>query len=215
MQLLSRGVLISLEGIDGSGKTTLTHNLAQALSDQQLPVVITKEPGGSALGKQLRTIVQTQAGSISAKAEFLLFAADRAQHFDELIMPGLHANNIVISDRMADSSLVYQGYGRGLDRATLTIINQWAMQGRLPDVTIYVRIRPEIAHQRLLARKKTLTAFEQEQQSFFNRLVSGYEELYKNRSDVIIVEGEQQEENVAHEAVSMVTKYLKNNNIIK
>lgn len=213
MQSLSRGVLIAVEGIDGSGKSTLVTNLAQALLNQQLSVITTKEPGGSALGKQLRPIVQTQAGSICSKAEYLLFAADRAQHFAECIIPHLAQGDIIISDRMADSSLVYQGFGRGLDQTLLATINQWAMNNIQPDLVIYVRLDHKQAYQRLLQRKKTLTAFEKEQESFFKKLVDGYDTLFKNRTNVIHLDGTTTQETVAHEATQAVISWLKTNRL--
>src|SRR3972149_5899470 len=124
-------MLITLEGIDGSGKSTLAKKMADTLHN----VVLTKEPGGSALGKKLREILQMQPVPITPIAEFLLFAADRAQHFDEVVIPALEQNKIVISDRMADSSLVYQGYGRGINMENIKLVNKWVMQDITPDIT--------------------------------------------------------------------------------
>ena len=140
-QSLQSGLLITIEGIDGSGKSTLAKNLTTYLQ-REYETVLTKEPGGSALGKQLRTLLQTQPVPITPLAEYLLFAADRAQHFHEVIIPNLKKGRIIISDRMADSSIVYQGYGRGLDREKIKYVNQWAMQGVQPDITFYVQHYP-------------------------------------------------------------------------
>src|SRR3990172_425114 len=161
-QIQKRGLLITLEGIDGSGKSTLVKAIVTALTALGKPVVLTKEPGGTALGKELRAILQTQKNPVCNKAEFLLFAADRAQHFKQLIVPALEQGQIVISDRMADSSLAYQGYGRGIDRNMITTINSWAMQGIVPDLTIFLRLTPAKALERAQGRREAPTAFEQE-----------------------------------------------------
>jgi dTMP kinase len=205
---LDRGMLIAVEGIDGSGKSTLVNNLATAVRAEHLPVVVTKEPGGTPLGKQLRTILQEQQTPLDPKAEYLLFAADRAQHFKDLIMPALQHNNIVISDRMADSSLVYQGFGRGLNKEMIMAVNQWAMHGIKPDLTIYVAITPDIAWQRLQKRGATLTAFEQEKKSFVQKLVVGFETIYNNRSDVITLDGSQDTETLTKHAYEKVVQWI-------
>lgn len=187
MQNLKHGMLIAIEGIDGSGKSTLARNLAAALTEKNLPIILTKEPGDSQLGALIRSIVQKQDVPVCSKAEFLLFAADRAQHFEELIEPMLNENNIIISDRMADSSVVYQGYGRGLPIDMIKTINAWVMNKRNPDLVFYVRLSPEAALTRLRERSE-LTAFEAEQ-ALQQKILAGFDELYKDRKDVIILDG--------------------------
>src|ERR1700730_16197149 len=131
---MNKGMLIVIEGIDGAGKSTLAKSLADILTTQGNTVLLTKEPGGSQLGKQLRTILQNQPIPITPIAEYLLFAADRAQHIEQVVKPALERGAIVISDRMGDSSLAYQGYGRGIDKNNIRTVNQWAMQGLTPDL---------------------------------------------------------------------------------
>lgn len=186
MRTLKRGILIALEGIDGSGKTTLAQNLATSLS-QDFPIILTKEPGATPLGKKLRTLLQEQSIPLSPKAEYLLFAADRAHHFSTLVLPALEQKSLVISDRMADSSLVYQGYGRGLSLDTIASINAWAMENHSPDLVIYVKIDPATAHARLVRRGK-LSAFEQEQ-AFIQKLDTGFDTIFKDRNNVILLDG--------------------------
>ena len=213
MQTLSRGILISVEGIDGSGKTTLIEAIANQLRQQQLPVIVTKEPGGTALGKQLRSILQEQKVPLNPKSEFLLFAADRAQHFHELIIPHLQANSIIISDRMADSSLVYQGFGRGLDIETIKMVNAWAMHGLQPDITLYVRIAPEIAHQRL-AQRKNLSAYDKEKETFVHKLVHGFDTIFNERNNVIRLDGEQDKDALCAQAMKGIMEWFDNHNIL-
>lgn len=208
MRALKRGILISLEGIDGSGKSTLTHNLTQSLIEHQFDVLLTKEPGGTHTGKKLRAIVQEQETPLDPKAEFLLFAADRAQHFTQLILPALAQNKIVLSDRMADSSLVYQGFGRGLDLNILDTINKWAMQERQPDLTIYVDIPLETSLERIQKRNEELTAFEKEKKDFTQRLIQGYNTIFKDRTNVIHLDGQDNPALLTHKATEQILSWL-------
>lgn len=189
MPKLHNGLLITLEGIDGSGKSTLARNLADALTNLEYRVVLTKEPGGSPLGKKLRPILQEKDVAVDARAEYLLFAADRAQHFCDVIIPALAAKKIIISDRMADSSLVYQGYGRGLDKELIKQVNAWAMHNINPDLTLYIKISADQALDRLKSSRPTLTSFEKEGKSFLEKLIFGFDDIYKNRTNVIQLDG--------------------------
>ncbi len=204
----SRGLLIAVEGIDGSGKSSLVQMLARLLTQANHAVVLTKEPGGSQLGKTLRALLQEQPVPIDPRAEYLLFAADRAQHIKEIIKPALAEGKIVLSDRLADSSIVYQGYGRGLDIEMIKTVNAWAMDGVKPDLTIYVHIDCQTATDRILERGKELTAFEKEAQDFFNKLINGYNILYTNRSDVLVIDGTQSREMMVEQALDALLKLL-------
>ncbi len=208
MHSLKQGILIAVEGIDGSGKSTLVKHITEQLSSQ-LPIIATKEPGGTPLGKQLRTLVQERTVPLCSKAEYLLFATDRAQHFDELIIPALANNKIVISDRMADSSLIYQGYGRGLDMNIIKTVNTWAMNAIQPHITLYVRITPNKAYQRLIERNQKLTSFEQEKREFFEQLALGFDTIYTDRPDVVWLDGSKNPTQIAQEAISSILTRLK------
>lgn len=201
----SHGLLIAVEGIDGSGKSSLVRNLAHRLQPQH-DIIITKEPGGSQLGMTLRTLLQEQPVPIDPRAEYLLFAADRAQHMKEIIKPALHAHKIVLSDRLGDSSVVYQGYGRGLDIDMIQKVNAWAMDGVTPNLTIYVKINSQTATDRIIERGKKLTAFEKEAQEFFKKLIDGYDTLYAKRSNVLILDGTLAPDVLAQQAYDAITK---------
>jgi dTMP kinase len=201
---MSTGLLITIEGIDGSGKTTLIENIAKQLQAQKIPLLTTKEPGGTQLGQQLRTILQTQPVAVCPKAEFLMFAADRAQHFEQLIMPALAQGTMVISDRMGDSSVVYQGYGRGLDISLIKTINAWAMNSIQPAITFYLRIDLEQAEKRVKARNLPLTAFEKEKRTFTQKLVDGFDHLFKNEQHVILLNGTDSMESLTSQAVKHI-----------
>lgn len=159
------------------------------MKERAASLVFTKEPGGTPLGQALRTILQTQKNMVCDLAEYLLFAADRAQHFVQTIMPTLEQGGWVLADRLADSSLAYQGYGRGLSTEQISATNAWAMQGREPDLTIYVRIDVETAFARIAKRNETLTSFEQEKRAFWQRVIAGYEAIFAQRTNVLVLDG--------------------------
>jgi dTMP kinase len=206
--MLKKGLLISVEGIDGSGKSTLAKNLADLLVAHGLPVLLTKEPGGTHLGLQLRKLLQEKTVVIDPVAEFLLFAADRAQHFHEIVLPALDKNMIVVSDRMADSSLAYQGYGRGLDKSSIESVNRWAMQQRMPDLTIFCDVSTTQAADRLKKRNETLTSFEKEDNSFMERARYGFNEIFKIRENVLKIDSNDTPSNIAQKAYDSVILWI-------
>lgn len=184
-----KGLLCVLEGIDGSGKSSLLQHIAAALKDSY-SLITTKEPGGTNLGKHLRAIIQDQPTPLIANAEFLLFAADRAQHFSELIIPHLEKNAIVLSDRMADSSLVYQGCGKGLNISMLQTINQWAMQNIQPDIVFYVKIDAQTAIKRMHIRNQGFSKFEETTAiPLAAKLAQGYDMIFQDQNHVIVLDG--------------------------
>lgn len=209
MKSASRGLLITLEGIDGSGKSTLAHAIENALAQRTIPVILTREPGGSELGKHLRSMLQERSVALCPKAEFLLFAADRAQHFHDVIIPNLQKSMIVISDRMADSSLVYQGFGRGLDLQFIQMVNAWSMNDITPHLTIYLKISPSQARERLALRSPHLTAFEKDVDDLRERLVHGFETIFANRSNVITLDATQSIEQLTNQAIDAIIPLLK------
>lgn len=188
MQHCYKGQLISIEGIDGSGKTSLAKGMAKGLQALGYSVLLTQEPGGTTLGSTLREMLHTQKTIICDEAEFLLFAAARAQHFHELIVPELEKGSLVISDRLADSSLAYQGYGRQLDKKMITEINTWAMHNIEPFLTIYLKLDLATALQRIETRSEKRTSFEQETFAFWQRVIAGYEEIFAARGNVVTLD---------------------------
>ncbi|NDC56049.1 MAG: dTMP kinase [Alphaproteobacteria bacterium] len=143
------------------------------------------------LGKELRAILHTQKALVCDLAEYLLFAADRAQHFHEIIVPALQRGAIVLADRLADSSLAYQGYGRGLNTEQIARTNAWAMQGLQPDLVVFCKIDPAIAAQRIRQRNEALTSFEQEKIDFWQRVDAGYEAIFAQRTNVLRIDASQ------------------------
>jgi dTMP kinase len=165
-------LFITFEGGEGCGKSTQSRLLLKKLHQQNIPAVLTHEPGGTALGNELRkTLKRKRGSSISPQAELFLFAASRAQLLAELIRPALEEGKLVICDRFTYSTLVYQGYGRGLDLAAIETVNNMATQNLKPDLAILLNISPEQG----LARKRSLKdRFELEDLPFHRRVREGY-----------------------------------------
>lgn len=199
------GLLCSFEGIDGSGKSSLVKLVTHEL-EKQFPVIMTKEPGGTEFGKQLRAILQHSTQVIDPKAEFLLFAADRAHHFTEKIIPHLEKKYIVLSDRMADSSLVYQGFVKGVDLETMKMINAFAMQNYEPNIIFYIKINPELALERIKKHRSGFTEFEHKILPQFEKLARGYDKLLLNKKNVIVIDGAQPLELSAQHIIKEIIK---------
>ena len=208
MKQLQRGILIAIEGIDGSGKSTLASHITEALKLQSWPVLLTKEPGDSILGSHIRSILHDTAVPKTAKAEFLLFAADRAQHMSTIVLPALERKELVISDRMSDSSVVYQGYARGLNLAKIHKINAWAMEDIKPDIILYIRVPAEVAYERLIKRNIPLTSFEQEPTTFFQRLVAGFDNVMQAKPYAFILDGTQSPEQISATAMETILTWI-------
>lgn len=209
--LMYKGFLISIEGIDGSGKSTLARNLAQLLIEKNYDILLTKQPGGTPLGLRLREILHSQKESVCDKTEFLLFAADRAQHFATVVLPALEQGKIVISDRMHDSSLAYQGFGRSLDHNLITTVNRWAMNNRMPNLTIYVKIDAATAFARLNTSRTELTRIEQEQFDFWERVIHGFQTIFSHQDNVVTLDGTKAPEVLAQTGIEIITTKLRLN----
>jgi dTMP kinase len=193
--------LISIEGIDGSGKSLLAKNLYETLLKQNKKVILTKEPGGTPFGQSLREILHYSKEKICSTSEYLLFAADRAQHLEQVLKPALEDGNIIISDRMGEASLAYQGYGRGLDKEMIKSINKWALQGLEPDLFLYIQIDANTALQRVCKRNEALTSFEKEKMDFWDKVIKGYEEIFRNKENVIKLDGRLSPEEICKKAM--------------
>lgn len=165
---MPRAPFITFEGVEGAGKTTLAQQLAKWLQAQGVPVILTREPGGSELGKQLRPLILNQP--LDAYAELFLFLADRRQHTLQRILPALEAGTWALCDRYADSTLVYQGYGRGLEIELIRRLNALATSGLQPDLTLLIDLPVETA----LARAEAPNRFEAETLEFHQRIREGY-----------------------------------------
>ena len=168
------GTFITFEGIDKSGKSTQAERLADTLRQQGLPVVLTLEPGGTELGRAIRHLVleRQYEAEVAPTAEVLLFAGDRAQHVEEVIRPAIQEGKVVISDRFVDSTMAYQGYGRGLDMDRLAAVMRVATGGLVPDITMLVDVDLETARARGWGTDPD--RIERGSESYFERVRNGF-----------------------------------------
>jgi dTMP kinase len=168
-----RGRLITIEGLDGAGKTTLCSGLAAALPDARL----LREPGGVELAERIRELVKDPALEVDARAEALLYAAARAQLVASLVRPLLDDGRLVLLDRFVDSSLAYQGAGRGLGVAEVRAINHFGTGGLVPDRTLLLRLDPAAGRARQAGRGEAPDRLELEDERFFEAIARSYDEL--------------------------------------
>ncbi len=181
---------ITFEGVDGSGKTTQIKALEKHFLARSIPCVVTREPGGTALGQLIRPVL-LEAGrqQVGSPAELFLYLADRAQHVHEIIVPALRAEHVVVCDRYTDSTLAYQGYGRGIDLELLRRLNDIASGGIQPDLTFLLDCPVELGLARTVQRQlrargeRQETRFEQETLDFHKRVHAGFRELARAEPD--------------------------------
>ena len=180
------GLFITLEGGDGSGKSTQSARLTGWLTDAGHTVVVTREPGGTSLGLELRDIVLHRRGEIAPRAEALLYAADRAHHIATVVRPALERGDIVVQDRYIDSSVAYQGAGRVLDGGEVRDISLWAAEGLLPDLTVLLDLPESDGRDRMATRTK-YDRLEAEAGEFHARVRAGYLALAEAEPDRFLV----------------------------
>jgi len=199
-------LFISFEGIDKSGKTTQISLLVNYLRKRSYQVVQTCEPGGTRLGKEIeRILLESSVEQIGGVAELFLYLADRSEQVNKIIKPALEKDKIIISDRFADASLAYQGYGRGLDIHWIDELNKRATQGISPELTFLLDIDPELAKK----RSKEKDRIENEEIAFHQRVRQGYLEiahLYPNR--VKTVNGQESIEDIHLAIRKILSEYL-------
>jgi dTMP kinase len=201
--------LITIEGIDGAGKTTLAGALREALLARGVDAVALREPGGVALAERIRTLVKDPALQIGDRAEALLYAASRAQLVAERVAPELEAGRWVLLDRYVDSSLAYQGAGRGLGIDRVRAINDFATRGLVPDRTLLLTLDPALGRQRSRTRAQPLDRLEREQDQFFARIAAAYAELAAAEPDRIrTIDAGQTPEHVLQAALGAISDLL-------
>jgi len=171
------GLYVTIEGLDGSGKTTQIEALAAWLTDAGHTVLATREPGGTEVGQLVRDIVLHHPGDIAPRAEALLFAADRAHHIATKVRPALERGEVVIQDRYIDSSVAFQGAGRVLDPAEVRALSEWATEGLYPALTVLLDLEPAIARERIAAAQKVFDRIEAETSEFSLRTRAAFLEM--------------------------------------
>ena len=175
---MKKGMFISIEGPDGSGKSTQIENIKRFFDDKNLDIVFTREPGGTAIGERIRDIIlDNNCSEMDYMTEAMLYAAARAQHVSQVIKPALAEGKIVICDRFVDSSIAYQGYGRRLGDA-VAVINSYAVAGCIPDVTFLLKLDPAVGKNRIRAEQQD--RLESEKEAFHDEVFRGYLQLEKD-----------------------------------
>lgn len=211
-----KGIFITFEGTEGSGKTTLIEKVAQHYKNLGLNVITTREPGGSKIAEDIRNVIlDVNNTSMDSITEALLYAASRRQHLCEKVIPYLEKGYVVLCDRFIDSSLAYQGYARGLGIENVYQVNQFATNGLLPDVTIYVDVHPEIGLARIKSNNREENRLDLEKLDFHKRVYEGYyqvSQMFKDRFKVI--NGENSKEQVYNDTITIIDEALKQKEII-
>lgn len=207
---MKKGMFITFEGPDGSGKTTVSSGVYEKLLQEGYDVLYTREPGGIDIAEQIRSVIlDPKNTAMDARCEALLYAASRRQHLVEKVLPALQANKIVICDRFVDSSLAYQGVGRHLGIEEVLQINQFAIEGKMPDKTIYLDLSAEEGLARISSRARVKDRLDQEAISFHQDVYDGYQQIVERFKDrMIIVDALKPAEKVIEECTIIVKDLL-------
>lgn len=201
-----KGLFITFEGADGSGKSTQHKKAAKYLQNSGQEVISTRDPGGTPLGTKIREILLHHDGKIANYCELFLYLADRAQHVDEKILPALESGKTVLCDRYVDSTLAYQGYARGLDKEEILMLNNIAAQSLMPDLTFVFDVSTETAEKRVGETKDRL---ESEAKEFHQKVREGFLDLAKKYPQRIkVIDANQSIEEVFAEVVEVLENFL-------
>lgn len=206
---MNKGLFITFEGNDGSGKTTISKLAYQAFKEKGYPVIYTREPGGIDIAEQIRSVIlNPENTAMDARTEALLYAASRRQHLIEKVLPALAENKIVLCDRFVDSSLVYQGIARGIGIDEVYRINEFAIEGHLPDATIFLSVNIDTGLQRISSRGNK-DRLDSEDMEFHKRVSQGYEIIKaKFRQRMHIVDANQDIELVLQDTLKKLTEII-------
>lgn len=209
-----KGLFITLEGPDGSGKTTQVAKVADYLSKKNINFIQTREPGGTRISDKIRSLIlDPEHTEMHDLTEVLLYAASRAQHVHEKIIPALESGKVVICDRFVDASLAYQGFGLGVGEEPVMQVNNIATSGLVPDRSYFVDVSPQVGRERMKARygAASLDRIEQKDFSYHERVREGFEHIFSKQSDRIVrVNGEQDPDTVFKEIAKDLDQLLAN-----
>ncbi|MEI8283326.1 MAG: dTMP kinase [Armatimonadota bacterium] len=207
-------MFVTFEGPEGAGKSTAIRAISAQLTERGLDVVKTREPGGGPLGQRIRQML-LEEGSVSPETELLLFLADRANHVETIIQPALDAGKFVLCDRHADSTIVYQGYGRGLDLEFLRAANRFATKGLVPDLTLLFDLDPKIGLDRLNiveknlfdteAKRRDVNRLDREPLEFHQKVRNGFLTISREEPErFVILDAEKSPEQLVEEALTAI-----------
>lgn len=198
---------ITFEGPEGSGKTTIMQAVADKLQ-QDYKIVMTREPGGVKTGEKIRELL-LDGDAMDERTEALLFAASRREHLVGKVMPALENGNIVLCDRYIDSSLAYQGYARGIGVEEVKAINEFAINGLYPDLTIYLDVSVEVGRERIVSNLREQNRLDQEDVAFHEKVVEGYHKVIdSDASRFVVIDANQNIDDVVDATYKSILKYL-------
>ncbi|WP_312185770.1 dTMP kinase [Lactococcus raffinolactis] len=184
---MTKGILITLEGPEGAGKTTILQQILPILTQVGVAILTTREPGGIRIAESIREIILAPENTaIDGRTELLLFAAARRQHLNEKVRPALAEGKIVIIDRFIDSSVAYQGYARGIDVADVEMINNFATDGLLPDLTLYFDVDTDIGLSRVMSGNREVNRLDLEAKEMHQKVRAGYQAIAKANPERIV-----------------------------
>ena len=207
---MKKGLFITFEGPDGSGKTTVAKLVVEKLKEQGFDVVHTREPGGIEIAEQIRNVILDPKNlAMDSKTEALLYAASRRQHLVEKVIPAVEEGKIVICERFIDSSLAYQGHARGLGIDEVLSINEFAIGGVYPNLTIYLDVDEELGLSRVNSRNIEKDRLDAESVNFHHLVVEGYHEVLKRFKDRIqIIDASKPIEEVVDESLKAIHSFI-------
>ena len=204
-----RGIFITIEGPDGSGKTTALQQVVPRLQQEMnRKVVATREPGGSPIAEKIRSLILDPSHTdMDSRTEALLYAASRRQHLIEKVLPVLESGDVIFCDRFVDSSIAYQGYARGIGEEGIREINEFATEGIEPNLTLYIDVPAEVGIQRIHANldEREYNRLDQEKLAFHEKVRAGYQQLAKaNPERIVVVDGTMSREAVAEACYQII-----------
>jgi len=204
-------MFITLEGVEGSGKTTVAKALVKILKDNDYDVICTREPGGNKIAESIRSIIlDTTNTDMDARTESLLYAAARRQHLVDVIEPALKARKLVICDRFIDSSIAYQGYARNIGPKLIEYINDFAIAGVRPDLTFLIDVKPEVGLKRINNDKsREINRLDLEEIDFHKSVYNGYQQLAEKETNrVKVIDGERPVEKIVTDIYQIIKSRL-------
>ncbi|SER23948.1 dTMP kinase [Streptococcus gallolyticus] len=210
---MKNGIIISFEGPDGAGKTTVLKQLLPVLQEKGYDIVTTREPGGVEIAERIRDVIlDVNHVAMDSKTELLLYMAARRQHYVEKVLPALEAGKVVLIDRFIDSSIAYQGAGRGLDKDIITRLNDFATDGRNPDLTLYFDVESEIGLARIAKNaEREVNRLDLEKLDMHKRVREGYLALTEQEKRIVTIDASRELADVVSETLHTILEQLAKN----
>lgn len=210
---MKNGIIISFEGPDGAGKTTVLEQVFPVLQEKGYDIVTTREPGGVEIAERIRDVIlDVNHVAMDSKTELLLYMAARRQHYVEKVLPALEAGKVVLIDRFIDSSIAYQGAGRGLDKDIITRLNDFATDSRKPDLTLYFDVESEIGLARIAKNtEREVNRLDLEKLDMHKRVREGYLALTEQEKRIVTIDASRELADVVSETLHTILEQLAKN----